>query len=95
MSLYCVPFHYAGNMVGAIFGAVFPSFYIVIFVFVSLGYLTFRTFFKARDIYYQSKAEEKKNNLGVDLMDPEKKDRKSQEGEDLLKGTFLYLLGTN
>jgi hypothetical protein len=73
-------------MFGAISGAFFPSFYIVIFVFVMLLLMTVRTYFKARDIYYANQHKERKSNFGYNNIDEqlehEKNDEESQNSQN-------------
>ena len=72
-------------MLGAIFGAFFPSFYIVIFVFVSLFLMTIRTYFKARDIYHKHKEQQRKTNFGYQDVENLKK-----ENDEELQGNKFF-----
>jgi hypothetical protein len=71
-------------MVGAISGAFFPSFYIVIFVFVSLFLMTVRTYFKAKDIYYAAEHKERKTNFGFEEIVSDKVDVESNKSNGIL-----------
>ena len=76
-------------MVGAILGAYFPSFYIVVFVFFSLSVITVRTYYKARDIY--NAAVEKKRQVSFEFQDVEsaKMDKKLDKSAN---GIILFYI---
>ena len=79
-------------MLGAIFGAFFPSFYIVVFVFVSLFLMTIRTYFKARDIYYKHKESQRESKFGYQDVEAGEEENKEEENDENTESKLIINL---
>jgi hypothetical protein len=73
-------------MLGVMFGAYLPSFYIVVFVIVSLIYMSIKTYFKSKSIYLKAKENQKKNKFGYKEIESQEEVKQQPDNHQFGQG---------